>query len=207
LLARTLSNLKGALIMLREDLIVEARVLARCCYENHYWVLGLLKDGEKFRSEMVQHEMKHKRMRMQTLFETRVGLNDDMEEKIRKWMRDNKQWSDAKTLDPKNVAMRRADQSYVFYQHLSWDAHPSVETLNRYYDPPNGDGIPGVDVGPATKPEQVVETLNLLCLPVIGVFLGVSELLGHTETPVEIGAVAAEYQRLTEETGGLNKPL
>lgn len=32
LLARTLSNLKGALIMLREDLIVEARVLARCCY-------------------------------------------------------------------------------------------------------------------------------------------------------------------------------
>jgi hypothetical protein len=203
LLARTLSNFKGALIMIDNSCIVEARILSRCCYENQYWIMALNNDGEKFRGEMVQHEMKHKRMRMQTLFESRVGLDDQMEDRLRNWMRDNKKWSDAKTFDPKNVAKRGPDQSYVFYQHLSWDAHPSVETLNRYYVPPKSDGIPGIDVEPASKPEEVVETLNLLCLPVIGVLLGVSELLGYAETPAGIASAAAEYKRLTEETGGI----
>src|SRR5258708_29419286 len=49
LLARTLSNLKATLILLREDQIVEARAISRCLYENQYWVLALLKDGDKFR--------------------------------------------------------------------------------------------------------------------------------------------------------------
>lgn len=52
LLARTLSNLKGTLILLCEGRVVEARVLARCCYENQYWVLGLVNEGDKFRREM-----------------------------------------------------------------------------------------------------------------------------------------------------------
>jgi hypothetical protein len=201
LLARTLSNVKSALILLQQNHLVEARVLARCCYENHFWVQGLVQDGDKFRSEMVSHEMKHKRIRMQTLFESRLELEDEMEKKSRTWMRDNRKWSDSKTLDPKNVAMRRADQSYIFYQHLSLDAHPSVDTLNRYFVPPDDDGVPGIDVEPTPKSDEIVETLNLLCLPVIGVFLGVSELIGNKETPVTLSKIATEYQRLTEETG------
>jgi hypothetical protein len=41
LLARTLSHLKGTLLLLREKRIVEARTITRCCYENLYWVVGL----------------------------------------------------------------------------------------------------------------------------------------------------------------------
>jgi hypothetical protein len=41
--------------------------------------------------------------------------------------------------------------------------------------------------------------LNLLCLAVIGVFLGVAELLEQDTTPT--GTMAAEYQVLTERSG------
>ena len=65
LLARTLSNLKAAIALTESGFIVEAKVIARCCFENWYWVGALLKEGDKFRTSMVQHELKHKRMRAQ----------------------------------------------------------------------------------------------------------------------------------------------
>ena len=87
----------------------------------------------------------------------------------------------------------------MFYQHLSWDAHPSIETLNRYYEPQDADGAPGIDVEPVVRDADVIEMLNLTCLAVIGVFLGVGELLGQDNTPT--GTIAAEYKALTELTG------
>ena len=41
LLARTVSNLKGAKILLEAKRIVEARTITRCCLENLYWTVGL----------------------------------------------------------------------------------------------------------------------------------------------------------------------
>jgi hypothetical protein len=38
LLGRTLQNFKGVIVLTREKLPVEARVLARCCYENMFMV-------------------------------------------------------------------------------------------------------------------------------------------------------------------------
>jgi Family of unknown function (DUF5677) len=204
LLARTLSNLKAALILLREDQIVEARAISRCLYENQYWVLALLKDGDKFRSDMVNHEMRHKRTRMQTLFQNKDGLTAEQFGQMREWMREHEKYEDAPTLDPKAVAKRSGNESYIFYQHLTWDGHPSIETLNRYYVSPDENGVPGIDIQPQTKPGEIIETLNLLCLPVIGVFFGVNELItGSTIVPAALGEVAAEYKQLTEVTGGL----
>ena len=204
LLARTLSNLKATLILLRENQVVEARTISRCLYENQYWVLALLKEGDRFRTDMVNHEMRHKYMRMQTLFQNPIGLTEEQKENMRQWKRDHKKYEDAPTLDPKGVAKRSESESYLFYQHLTWDGHPSIETLNRYYVAVDESGNPGIDVQPKTKPDEIIETLNLLCLPVIGVFFGVNELLsGNKQATPAIGAVAAEYQRLTERTRGL----
>jgi Family of unknown function (DUF5677) len=199
LLARTLSNLKAAIVLVEGGFIVEAKVIARCCFENSYWVGALLKEGDKFRSSMVQHEMKHKRMRAQTIFSATGGLKSDIGDKLRQWMRDHKEYEDSPTLDPKAVCERAENKSYMFYQHLSWDAHPSIETLNRYYDPPNADGAPGIDVDPRVRDAEVIEMLNLLGLAVIGVFLGVAELLEQDTSPT--GTMAAEYQALTVRSG------
>jgi hypothetical protein len=67
----------------------------------------------------------------------------------------------------------------MFDQHLSRDAQPSIETLNRHYDSPDADGAPGIDVEPIVRDAEVIEMLNLMCLAVIGVFLEVAELLGQ----------------------------
>jgi Family of unknown function (DUF5677) len=202
LLARTLSNLQAVLALTEGGFIVEAKVIARCCFENLYWVGGLVKEGEKFRTSMVQHEMRHKRMRAQTIFSTTGGLKGEVGDKLRQWMRDHKQYEDSPTLDPKAVCERAENETYMFYQHLSWDTHPSIETLNRYYEPPDSDGAPGIDVQPVVRDAEVVEMLNLMCLAVIGVFLGVGDLLGQDNTPT--GKLAAEYKTLTESTSQMS---
>jgi hypothetical protein len=202
LLARTLSNLKAALALVEGGFIVEAKTIARCCFENSYWVGALIKEGNKFSTSMVQHEMKHKRMRAQTVFSTtaKTGeLQPEIKDKLCQWMRDHKEYADSPTLDPKAVCERAENESYMFYQHLSWDAHPSVETLNRYYEPPDANGAPGIDVSPVVLDAEVIEMLNLMCLAVITVFLGVVELLGQDITPTQ--KIAAEFKALTERTG------
>jgi len=202
LLARTLSNLRAALALVESGFIVEPKTIARCCFENSYWVGALVKEGNKFRASLVQHEMKHKRMRAQTIFSTtaKTGeLQPEIKNKLRQWMRDHKEYEDSPTLDPKAVCERAENDSYMFYQHLSWDAHPSIESLNRYYEPPDANGAPGIDVSPIVQDAEVVEMLNLMCLAVITVFLGVSDLLGQDSVPT--GKIAAEYKTLTERTG------
>lgn len=97
----------------------------------------------------------------------------------------------------------RGKRVYIFYQHLSWDAHPSIETLSRYFEPPDADGAPGTDVYPAVRNVEVIEMLNLMCLAVIGVFLGVGELLGQDNTPT--GEMAAEYDGLTKLSGQISQ--
>src|SRR4030095_12783562 len=87
LMARTLSNFKAALLLLRENQIVEARVIARCCYENSLWALGLVKGGQTFKNEMLGHDRKQKRITLQTVFDHRVDLGEDRDEKLRQWMR------------------------------------------------------------------------------------------------------------------------
>ena len=202
LLARTLGNLKAAIALTDGGFIVEAKVIARCCFENSYWVGALVREGDKFRESMVRHEMKHKRMSAQTVFSTTGGLPGEIGDKLRRWMRDHKQYEDSPTLDPKAVCKRAKNESYMFYQSLSWDAHPSVETLNRYYEPPDANGAPGIDVNPIVDDAEIVQMLNLLCLAVIGVFLGVGELLGQDNVPT--GKMAAEYKSLTERTGQMS---
>src|SRR5690349_8748045 len=68
LLARTRSNLKGTLVLLREKRIVEARTIARCCYENMYWVVGLAEEAEAFVRQMKHDEMSRRKRQGQFLF-------------------------------------------------------------------------------------------------------------------------------------------
>jgi hypothetical protein len=54
-------------------------------------------------------------------------------------------------------------------------------------------------VTPAVRDAEVIEMLNLTCLAVIGVFLGVGEVLGQDTRPT--GTMAAEYKTLIERSG------
>ena len=48
LMSRTLSNFKGVLALIENGLVVEARILVRCCFENAFWIAGLHGQGDDF---------------------------------------------------------------------------------------------------------------------------------------------------------------
>jgi hypothetical protein len=47
-LARTLGNMQAAAQLLESGHVVEARTLARCCWENLFWIAALTKQGNDF---------------------------------------------------------------------------------------------------------------------------------------------------------------
>lgn len=204
LLARTRSNLKGTLVLLREKRIVEARTIARCCYENMYWVVGLVNEGEAFVRQMTHDEMSRRKQQGQFLFETSAPLAADVEERLRGWLRDtNKQFAKATMLNPKQVvALSDIGRSYIFYGQLSSDAaHPSVTALNRYViarSPDDDEG--GIDVEPIVKDEEIEETLELLCQAVMGVCVGVNQIIGGTPGGNVLNGLADEYIALSNKS-------
>ncbi len=202
LLARTMSNLKGALLLLREKRIVEARTITRCCLENKYWVGALSEEGEKFARKMLHDEMSHRKARGHRMFRSDVQLEADVDARLREWMKKaNKQFAAAKTLNPSEVASTSdIGRSYIFYGQLSSDsAHPSVGSLNRYVVPHKHDEIGGIDVEPVVKDTEIVETLEYLCLAVMGVCVGVNQILGGTPGGNVLNTLADEYIQLSNK--------
>ena len=104
LLARTTSNLKSTLLLLDNRRVIEARVITRCCLENSFWVGCLIEDGVKFTREMLGDEMHHRLKRGQSLFASALPLGDEVELRLREWMRTHaKQFESARRLNPKDV--------------------------------------------------------------------------------------------------------
>src|SRR5271166_1332632 len=63
LLARTYLNLKGVIALAQGGLAVEARILARSCYENMIFVAPLVEKGEEFVAQMIDDDIKSTRSR------------------------------------------------------------------------------------------------------------------------------------------------
>ncbi|WP_456706383.1 DUF5677 domain-containing protein [Bradyrhizobium sp. USDA 4452] len=202
LLARTVSNLKAALILLQAHRIVEARIVTRCVFENLYWVVGLAEDGDKFVKQMRDDELSHRRSLGQAIFSGEYQLNDEVEERLRAVMRDlNRNGPVTKMLNPKAVAGIRDDfkRSYIFYAQLSSDsAHPSATALHRYVvADPQG---PGFDTNPVVRPSQVAETLEYLSMSALGVCVGVNQILGGTSGGEQLQARASRHDELSNRT-------
>jgi hypothetical protein len=203
LLARTVSNVKSTLLLLDAKRIVEARTIARSCLENFFWTVGLAEEGEAFVRKMRNDEMSHRRAQGQSIFSNDIQLEETVKQRLQAFMRDSgRQFGDAKTLSPKQVARIREDfqKTYIFYGHLSADAHPSVMTLNRYVVPHTVDEIGGIDVDPVVNDPEIAETLEYLCMAATGVCVGVNQMLGGTDGGKALDAIATRYTDLSNRT-------
>lgn len=204
LLVRSVSNLKGVLVLLRARRIVEARTITRCCLENLYWTVALSEQGEKFVRQMLDDEGNHRKARGQFIFQSELELDAAIEGRLREWQKDaNKRFAGAKSLSPKDVASVRADlaKTYAFYSQLSSDAaHPSVDALNRYVVPHTEDEVGGIDVEPGVKDAEIAETLEYLCMAFMGVCVGVNQMLDGTPGGNALPALADEYVALSNRT-------
>ncbi len=195
LIARSLSNMRGTLTMTRDKRIVEARVLARCILENQFWAAGFAEDPDKFRQAMITQDLNKRGSSGQMLFET-GELPDEIERKLRQWMRENKGWHKAKSIDPKQVAKAaQVSDAYVFYNLLSSDAHPTLHALNRYVISNDGREITDIDLDPDPSEQELAETVSLGCLGLIGVLVSGCKILRSPFSEL-IDLLAREYLEL-----------
>jgi hypothetical protein len=203
LLIRTLSNFRGTLILLRADRIVEARTLARCCFENLFTVAALREDGERFVSEMREDLKATQKARAEFLIQQTGEIADaEWQLKLRASITSlGKGQTKRRSLDPKGVAARGPlIKGYVYYAELSADAgHPTLEALFRYlaHAHENSEPIWTIDINPLVDPTERRMTLMMACEALLGVCVGVMEILDLQ--PVindELVALVQNYQAL-----------
>ncbi len=213
LLCRTHMNLKGVIVVARDGLTVEARTLARSCYENMFFVAGLVEKGEEFVAAMYDDDLKSLRSRGEFVLEGLCDL-DPLGEEMAKQLRGRvqelkKRRPKAKLLTAKEAlkdsVMRKA---YLFYSQLSGDAaHPSITALKRHLLRlvENGEPILGLDIHPLERGIEVANTLDIACNAVLGTCVGVNQILGGTIAGALLKQLCAEYDAMSGITNGRDR--
>jgi hypothetical protein len=183
LLIRTLSNFKGAIALVRQRMIVEGRVLTRCCYENLFWIVQLEAEGDEFVKKMRDDELKSNKARGEFVLQK-------MSEIVPK----------PKMLNPKEVAIGGVlDKAYLYYSQLSADAaHPTVTALKRYITEirERGESVRALDVEPEFSNDEIIATLDFACNATIGACVGVNQIVGGTPAGQTLLQLADEYNAL-----------
>jgi hypothetical protein len=203
LLIRTLSNFRGTVILLRADRVVEARTVARCCFENLFTIGALREGGQHFVLEMGEDHKASRKARAEFLIQQTGDMADrEWQPKLQAFVAAlGKGQTKRKSLDPKRVAARGPlYKSYVYYAELSADAaHPTLDALQRYLgrSQENGEPVRTIDINPLVRPKERRMTLLLACEALLGVCIDVMEILELQ--PIindELAALMREYQAL-----------
>lgn len=199
LVSRTLSNFIGSQVLLREGLLVEARVLVRCCFENVFWLAGLCSEGEKFAQLMRQDEAGSTKRRM----EFAVGLSSDLAAETKSDIKKGlshiaKNWPTPCSLSPKEVAViGKAKDAYLIYCQLSADsAHPSLSSLLRHVSRADGGHV--IAISPNYKESDFKDTYGLAGNAMLGACVALNELLDYTAAGDRLGALADAHIRFFE---------
>lgn len=200
LMSRTLSNFRGVITLIENSLVVEARILVRCCFENAFWMAGLHSQGDKFVTKMLHDEMRSRHVRGEMALSKKPQLLEHVEKNLREQLRKiNQKWPDAKSLSPKDVALSGLlRDGYLLYSQLSADAaHPTVTSLHRHVGRRETDGEALIEVVPTPKDVEVIMTWDWGCNAMLGACVAVNEILGGTPAGQKLGEIADSYQALT----------
>jgi hypothetical protein len=202
LLIRSLSNFQGGLLMAERGMVVEARTLFRCCFENAFWLGALLKDGDDFIDDIMGDEVASTKSKVNWLIrdpsrlefsgpnargrlQARVG---EME----------KQWEGKVSSQKFEDAAKRGKlaDAYLYYKVLSGDAaHPSLSAMNRYVQLGKG-RLTGITCGPFL--DEVSGSLNCGCQAMIAAGVAITEMFNDTDHNKEFAEHAEVYARLND---------
>jgi hypothetical protein len=199
LLIRTLSNFQGGLLMVERGMVVEARTLFRCCFENAFWLGALLKDGDKFIDDIMGDEVANTKSKARWVIRDPSRLEfsgpnavsrlqarvDEME----------KAWGKVSGQKLEDAAKRGSlGDAYIYYKVLSGDAaHPSISAMNRYVLR-SRNSITGITCGPFL--DEVSGSLNCGCQAMIAAGVAVTEMFHDTEHNREFAEHAKVYASL-----------
>lgn len=206
MLCRTLSHHKAIITLLKQESILEARILTRNCFENAFHMALLVDEGYEFVKEMRASDVASRKAIGQLVMKYKDTMAPEVFDKLRHDLREmNKRFANVKTLEPKGIAQRSVfAEAYLYYRHLSFDAHPSVTTLDQYIMRAGIDGGTerGIDVSPIPKPNAARDTLDLACHAVLAVVVGTNQLVGTGKVNPKLGEMTNRYSALAGITQG-----
>jgi hypothetical protein len=205
LLCRTLGNMRAAVSLLAQRLIVEAQVLTRCCTENLICLGALRQTGDAFVNELLRADAASKKKQAGLVMEA-YAENEERAETVVRLSEVVKAIErahpKAQLLNTKELSKNNpVGSSYVMFSVLSEQAvHVSVKSLGRHL----GRDIEGdtaylrVDIAPDPTEEQLTELLLNLLGTVLSVIVGTNEVVGGTKAGQELPALANEFEAIRD---------
>jgi hypothetical protein len=206
ILCRTLSTFKAALILVRANQVMEARMLARPLYENCLWIAALRERQSKFVEEMVEDDALNRKslgqITMKLTAQHGGDTNNDGAKLLRQIIRDLADtYKDPKKLHaPEVAAMGVVGLYYVDYTRLSLDAlHCSVTALARHIRSERvseHQTVVDISVEPQLHDNESAKTVRHLCRAVMAVAITANELLGNTIAGGQLTTAVEEFDRM-----------
>jgi len=194
LLCRTTNNFAGMHLLLEDNLIVEARTLVRCCYENLFRMSYLVAKGyDAVEVWIGEYNTSTKKVGNELLAWQRRQVDvlkeadefDTFMEEVNK--RETANSGFAAQADAGGVR----DQ-YITYRMLSADsAHPTMEVLSRHGRIETDDSLTISGASLWSDEDEDIDTWELACLAVIQVYSG-------ADTILKLGREAALQECITE---------
>ena len=198
LLARTITNHKGVLLLLRAGLITEARTLTRSCLENVLWMRRLAAEGMEFVTAILDDARQADISFARTLLPAAAFLS----EQERKELQQHAMIKGPKKISPSDKADGAEAQSeYLIFKGLSGDsAHPSAKALSRHV-PTNADGwIEEFFVEPPMNAQDLGFTLHFATTALLNAMGLYVDVQPSDQGVTIMRDVGAEYNRLADQT-------
>jgi Family of unknown function (DUF5677) len=206
ILCRTLSTFKAAIVLVRANQVMEARMLARPLYENCLWIAALREQGSKFVEAMVEDDALNRKalaqITMKLTAQHGADVNNEGAKVLRQFIRELAEtYKDPKKLHADKVAaMGVIELHYIDYTRLSLDPlHCSVTALGRHV---KNDHLSetktevNISVEPRLHGDETVQTIRLLCRPLMAVAITANELVGGTTAGGQLTTAVEEFERL-----------
>ena len=201
LLSRTLSNFRGLTVLIKERKVVEARVLARCCFENLFMVGGLHAQRAEFAKRMVEDDQAGRKGRIkfaletETVFET---LSTELQVSVKDRVEMFKNAPKVGFLNPKNASeVGPFKDAYMAYSQFSGDAaHPTITALSRHWSLRERNDTAYFNAQPEPSEDELNQTLEMAAIAFISVAAVVNEIVGCTEAGKKLPGLNHEMKLL-----------
>jgi hypothetical protein len=202
LLTRTLSNFNGSFLMIDAGMIVEARTLTRCCFENLLWLAELAAKREAFVEEMVRDQVSSQQTRGKMVLSWGDKIEDaaSYEERLRQQLATlSEKYPKAKSIKFAELGKTNGiDNTYIWFRVLSADAaHPSLESLSRYFSyTPQREML--LSFIPEPKKNEAEMTMQLASQALLGVCVATCEIVSVPKTHATLLPLFDEFLALAK---------
>lgn len=180
LLCRTFHHFRAIRTLVTMGLVVEARVLTRCCFENLFWIAALAQRGEIFIREAANdHEVNNAKFGKAILEWSQKNVGDPAaEEPLKAYLANLKENAEGKYgIALYNAAVAgKVQDAYIIYRGLSSDAaHPTARSVDRHIARSNGRN--SISKTQLLEDEEVEATLHFACTALVGVCVAAQDVL------------------------------